>query len=129
LRVILTRAGVAEMLARLGERTSALAESSRVLELMEEIPPDPASGTRSSLKGQVYMRVAATHAALGASARLGESLQREHWRSARDMYARSLEIWEDMQKRGILTAEDSTKPQDVAREIARCDATLQKLDS
>jgi non-specific serine/threonine protein kinase/serine/threonine-protein kinase len=128
LRAIYARAGVGEMLARLGERTAALAESSRVIELMEKIPPDPASGTRSSQRGQVYMRVAATHAALGASARLGESLQREHWRSARDMYARSLEIWEGMQKRGILTAEDSTRPQDVAREIARCDVALRQLE-
>ncbi len=43
------------------------------------------------------------------------------------MYARSLAIWQDMQKRGILTGEDPTKPQEVAREIAQCDASLRQL--
>jgi len=52
---------------------------------------------------------------------------RQHWRTARNLYARSLEVWQDMQKRGILTAEDRTKPQEVAREIARCDAALRRL--
>ena len=70
------------------------------------------------------MRVAATHAALGASSKPGAAGKREHLGRARDLYARSLSIWQDMQARGILTAEDRTKPQEVAREIARCDAAL-----
>jgi len=31
-----------------------------------------------------------------------------------------------MQERGILTAEDSAKPKEVAREIAKCDAFLRR---
>ena len=88
---------------------------------------DATSGTHSSLKGLVYMRVAAAHAALGASAKLGRAEQREHWRTARDLYAKSLAVWQDMQKRGILTAEDRTKPQEIASELERCDASLRKL--
>ena len=105
-RVMLARGGVGEMQARLGERSAALAESSRVIALLDGIEADPTSGTHSSLRGMVYMRVAAIHAALGASPKLGAAEKREHWRTARDLYARSLEVWQDMQKRGILTAED-----------------------
>ena len=43
------------------------------------------------------------------------------------MYVRSLQIWQDMQRRGILTGEDAAKPEEVAREIARCDASLRSL--
>ena len=75
------------------------------------------------------MRLAATDAALGASAKLTPAEQREHWRSARDLYAQSLEIWRDMQKRGTLTAEVAGMPQETEREIARCDAALRQLES
>ena len=125
-RAIMVRGGIGEMQAHLGERSAALAESSRAIAMLDGIAADPTSGTHSSLRGQVYMRVAAAYAALGASAKLGAAEQREHWRTARDLYARSLDVWQDMQKRGILTAEDGTKPQEVAREIARCDAACRR---
>ena len=73
------------------------------------------------------MRVAAIHAVLGASPTLGAAEKKEHWRTARQLYARSLEVWQDMKTSGILTAEDRTKPADVAREIARCDDALRRL--
>jgi non-specific serine/threonine protein kinase/serine/threonine-protein kinase len=117
---ILVRGGIGEMLAHLGERAAAVAESSRTIALLDRMAVDPMSGARSSLRGQVYMRVAATYAALGASAKLGAAEKQEHRRTACEMYAQSLNIWQDMQKRGILTAEDAAKPQEVARELARC---------
>ena len=72
-RVIMTRAGIGEMQAKLGERAAALAESSRAIALLDEMAEDPTSGPQSSLRGQVYMRVAAAYAALGASANAGRS--------------------------------------------------------
>ena len=124
MRGILLEAGVGEVEARLGERGEALRKASKALELLDGIVVDPSSGTRSSIKGQVYMRVAAIHAALGADVKLGAAERREHWRKARELYSQSLHVWQDMEKRGILTAEDRTKPQEVAAEIARCDAAL-----
>ncbi|HKX99052.1 MAG TPA: protein kinase [Steroidobacteraceae bacterium] len=127
--IILNRAGIGEMEARLGDRAAALAEISRALNHLEKISVDPSSGARSSLRGQVYMRVGDIHAALGASKDVDPAERRQHWRNARGLYVRSLDVWQDMQKRGILTAEDRTKPQDVTAAIARCDASLRDLDS
>jgi tetratricopeptide (TPR) repeat protein len=127
-RAIMAHGGVGEMQARLGERDAAVAELSRAIALLDGIAPDPASGTRSSLRGQVYMRIAAAHAALGASGKLDATERREHWQIAYDLYARSLAVWQDMQQRGILTAEDAAKPQEAARELARCDASLRQLN-
>jgi tetratricopeptide (TPR) repeat protein len=126
-RAILVHGGIGETQARLGERAAAVTESSRAIALLDRTAPHPPSGALSSLRGQVYMRVAAAYAALGASTKLGSAEKMEHWRTARDLYARSLEVWQDMQQNGVLTAEDATKPQDVARDIARCDAALRRL--
>ena len=127
--IVMTRAGIGEMQARLGDRAAALAETSRAMERMEKIPAEPMSGTRSSLRGQVYMRFGDIHAALGASENLGAAERRLHWQNARDFYVQSLDVWQDMQERGILTAEDRTKPQDVTAAISRCDESLRSLKS
>jgi hypothetical protein len=74
------------------------------------------------------MRIAAIHAALGASATLARAARREQLQAARARYAQSLAIWQDMKQRGILTAEDRTRPQDAAAAIARCDESLRALD-
>jgi tetratricopeptide (TPR) repeat protein len=125
--VILTRAGMGEMQARLGERDAALAEASRAMKRLEAIPPDPANAALSTRRAQVYMRVAAIHAALAESRGPDTATHREHWRSARDLYAQSIAIWDDMQRRGILTADDASKPQVAARELKRCEASLRQL--
>ena len=117
--VIMTRGGIGEMQARLGERAAALAELSWALKALDGIAPDTASGTRSSLRGQVYMRLAAAHAALGASEKFSAAERQEHARMAHELYTRSLDTWLDMRKRGILTAEDATKPEEVARALDR----------
>jgi tetratricopeptide (TPR) repeat protein len=122
-----TRASMGEMHARLGEIPAALEESAWVMRALEAIPADPSSGTRSSLRGQVYMRVAAIHAVLGDARKLDAAERRAHWQAARNLNAQSLAVWQDMQARGILTAEDATKTQEVAAEIARCDAALREL--
>jgi len=125
---LLARAGVGEMQAHLGHRGAALAESSRVLKSLDVTPEDQAYTVLSGLRGQVYMRVAATHAALGAATGLGTAERVWHWSEARDLYSRSLGIWQDMQRRGVLTGDDAAFPPEVAREIARCDEALRRLD-
>lgn len=39
---------------------------------------------------------------------------------------KSLNIWQEMESKGTLTAADAGKPDEVAREIAKCDAGLKK---
>jgi serine/threonine protein kinase len=125
-RVIFARTGIAQMQAKRGERTDALAECSKASALLNELPEDPGLIWQGSVKGELYMRLARAYTALATSTDVPTTEQREHWGAARNMYARSLDIWQDMQKRGMLTGEDSAKPQEVAREIAKCDAPLQR---
>jgi tetratricopeptide (TPR) repeat protein/tRNA A-37 threonylcarbamoyl transferase component Bud32 len=118
---IMARGGIAWMQALLGESAAALAESSRAKELLGGIAADPTSGSLSSLRAQAYMRVAAAYAALGASGEFGAEERREHGRTARELYAESLAVWQDMQRHGTLTADDAAKPSEVTRELARLD--------
>ena len=126
-RALLTLASIGEMKARLGDRAGAIADSSRAIAMLNEIPADPQNSAVSGARGQVYMSLATTHAGLAESKRADLTQRREHWRAARDMYVRSQAIWQDLQNRGILTADSAEKPQEVARGIARCDEALRQL--
>ena len=123
-RVIFARAGIGNVQAKLGKRPAALAECSEALALLNGIPENPASRLQSGARGQIHIHLARTYAALAGTKNVPTTEQREHWRSARDMYARSLEIWQDMQKHSILTGEYTAKPEEVTRAIAKCDAAL-----
>ena len=73
------------------------------------------------------MRVAQAYEALAGSGKLPAAEARRQWDAARAMYVRSLEIWQDMQRRGILTGEDASIPDEVTRRIARCEESLRDL--
>lgn len=120
---VLLRAYIGEMQAKLGKREAALAECAQATALLDDMPEDPTSSWQSSVRGQVYMHLAEAYSALATS---DKDEQREHWRSARNMYARSLETWQEMKRRGILTGEDAAKPDEVSREIARLDDFLRR---
>jgi eukaryotic-like serine/threonine-protein kinase len=114
----------AELHAKVGERKEALAVCNTVSSLLKELPEDPANTGYSDFRAQAYSHLGAAHVALADSTKSRAGEQQEDWRVARDFYQRSLAIWQEMQKRGILTAEIATKPEETARELAKCDAAL-----
>ena len=48
----------------------------------------------------------------------------DRWREARDSYQKGLDIYQDMKSKGTLGAADANKPDELAKEIAKCDAAL-----
>lgn len=54
----------------------------------------------------------------------GASEEGEYWRAAKDAYQKSLDIYKDMKSKGTLSGPDANKPDDLAKEIAKCDAAL-----
>jgi non-specific serine/threonine protein kinase/serine/threonine-protein kinase len=126
-RAIISRASLGGLQAKLGERRAALDSVSIALANLNGVADDPTNGSQRGLRAQVYEALAAVHVALAGSATATAHEQREQWRAARAMYVSSLEIWEDMQSRGLKTALDEGSPAQVKAEIARCDANLRKL--
>lgn len=58
---------------------------------------------------------------------LAEAGSKPQWSAAKDAYQRSLNIYQDMKSKGTLTAADAGKPDELAKEIARCDKALEKF--
>ena len=46
----------------------------------------------------------------------------EDWRQARSWYQKSLDVWQDLRSHGTPRSADASKPEELAKEIARCDA-------
>jgi non-specific serine/threonine protein kinase/serine/threonine-protein kinase len=51
---------------------------------------------------------------------------KRQWEDAKEAYQKSLDVYQDLKNKGTLSAADSAKPEDLAKEIAKCDAALSK---
>lgn len=67
------------------------------------------------------------YAMVGADAKTRADAQAKSWREARDWYQKSLDVWQGMRVQGILNPADSNKPDEISREIARCNSALEKF--
>ena len=107
-RTAIVRAGVAEVQAKLGRSDIALRQAARAVVQLDEAPADPAVAWQRALSAQALMLVGHTYAAL------------KDRRAACNAYGRSFEMWQDMEKRGILTADVFQYRDEVARQRATC---------
>ncbi len=55
-----------------------------------------------------------------------ESAPKEPWQKARETYGKSLAVYLALKEKGKLSGADATKPDDLAREIALCEARSHK---
>jgi len=46
------------------------------------------------------------------------------WNAAREAYQKALDIYQDLKSKGTLSAADAGKPDELAKEIAKCDAAI-----
>jgi non-specific serine/threonine protein kinase/serine/threonine-protein kinase len=76
---------------------------------------------------QLYREVGDGHAKLVARMETSTARQEEQWRAAKDAYQKSLDIYQDMKSKGTLKGTDADKPDEIAKEIAKCDEALKKL--
>ena len=79
-----------------------------------------------SLKAEAYLHLGEAYTALAAAKEIPPAETTNNWRNARDMFQRSLDIWHDMGRRGILGVQDERQLDEVTGQIAECDVFLQK---
>jgi len=60
------------------------------------------------------------------SAQAGSTDAKTEWQRARDYLAKSSAIWEELRQKKILMPADATKPDQVAQDLATCDAALSR---
>jgi non-specific serine/threonine protein kinase/serine/threonine-protein kinase len=116
-----TKLGMALALA--GEMAAANEQCAKTFGLMNETPEitDAYILPNWSL---AFSRLGETHAFIASNAKFSKAEKQQQWQKAREMFTRSLQIWENMQRRGVLDASAEEEPRKVVREIERCDLAL-----
>lgn len=108
--------------AHLGDTSAAIQEYNKGLDFIQDRPVDPANMYLRGLQAQAYGWLGRTQTELARSAPSAQAKQ--HLKTAREMFQRSLEIWQDLRARGTLAADDVPKMEATVREIDKCDAAL-----
>jgi hypothetical protein len=109
-----------------GQATAALATLNQALAVFRELARTaPTSDYLSHSFGNVYGQIGDTHAALAADSRVSRPQQRAHWTEACSWYQKSMQIRLDLQRRGELLHDDIGAMAEVAKKMAKCDATAE----
>ncbi|MBI1762910.1 MAG: protein kinase [Acidobacteria bacterium] len=118
--------GVGTVLAAMGDLNGALAAARRAVTFAA------AAATQSPANLRIKGRLALRHFECGQLyARLAQAKssgeQKANWQAAREQYQRSFSLWNELKGQGKLARKDAGKPDEVARELAKCEAALAKL--
>jgi non-specific serine/threonine protein kinase/serine/threonine-protein kinase len=117
--LIEAHAKIAKTLAGTDETQAALAESQETLALMEKTTLEPTNAAIRGFFADTFADLGEAHSMLAALGGAGSSDQR---RIACNLYRRSLEIFQDLRQRAILSAADLAKPETIARKMSECDS-------
>jgi serine/threonine protein kinase/tetratricopeptide (TPR) repeat protein len=118
---------IGQILERKGDPASARESYRKGLAIQEGLSKvDPSNEAAREGVALALGRVADVEAALGSSAKTPVASRPGHWREARSLYQRSLDIWFDHRRRGVLQGANAGEPDRVAQQLARCDEALKK---
>lgn len=79
------------------------------------------------MRARAYGYVGQAYSELAAFPATPTTEADEHWKAARAMYQRSLDVWQDLRHRGLLANDNAAKPNELASEIARCDTAIERI--
>jgi len=106
----------------------ALEQYGKAVLLLEQLSASDANNAQVRIRLADTLRCAARLRVRMASANGGESsLRLQQVSQARSLYARSRDLWQDLERAGKLAGADRRAPSDVTRELANCDNTLARL--
>ncbi|MCZ6817699.1 MAG: tetratricopeptide repeat protein, partial [Planctomycetota bacterium] len=85
---------------------------------------DPADDAARREFGVSFYKMAELEAALAMDESRSDAQRRQHWTAARSWFQKCHAVFVDMRDRGILRQSDAAVPDEIAAEIATCDAML-----
>jgi non-specific serine/threonine protein kinase/serine/threonine-protein kinase len=91
------------------------------------VAASPANATARNTLGLLYLQLGASYAKWASTIEEAKAIQIEHWHNARESFGKSLAIFQEMKAKGILSAADASKPDEIAAEIAKCESALNSL--
>ena len=89
---------------------------------------DPQNGRVRLRLARILTEMAAFFRKLGDQRDLAVDSRDTNLKTAIDFYRRSLEVWQDLRNKEMLSSFDVTKPEELAKEIANCEAALSSLE-
>jgi tetratricopeptide (TPR) repeat protein len=119
-----------QMYIRLGSLLSRAGQTSRandylqraVLSAEEHCIRDPQNARTRRDLADAYQSMAINRLNTSTKSN-GQNMLRE----ARSWFEKSFGIWQDMKNKGTLSGADAGKPDELAKELARCDAALERV--
>lgn len=117
---------LAQTHAKLGYLEKARAEASKAADLLQAIPNDANNLEQRNLRALANIEVADAYVLLARDARSPQRSLKEYWRTARDLYQRSLDILKDLRDRGFLGPDQVALIDTVSQKIAEADLFLTK---
>jgi non-specific serine/threonine protein kinase/serine/threonine-protein kinase len=78
--------------------------------------------------GNLYSELGEAHAVAAVGSGLSIAQRLGHWREARAWYEKSLGVWLDLKRRGVLNGEETGEPDRIPKEILKCDAAIGRLE-
>jgi len=117
-----------EMLAKNGDLTGARENYLRTLALREELARQEPTNTAAQIDLAFgYLKLGELFATRAADVAATPGQQVELWRESQSWYQRSQNCFLDLRRRGQLSGKYSSMPDDLSREIAKCEAAVTKL--
>jgi tetratricopeptide (TPR) repeat protein len=114
---------MSQVQAQAGDLSSAVETGLQGIKIDEALlAASPVNALARSTLAQLYDKLGGYDTQLAA--KMDDGKQTEEWRAAKAAFEKSLGIYQDMKSRGTLSAADAAKPDELASEIARCNAAL-----
>ena len=82
------------------------------------VASSPTNVSATNTLAQLYRQLGDSDVALAAKG------SNQQWGAAKEAYQRALDIYQDLKNKGTLNAADTNKPDELVKEIAKCDAVL-----
>ncbi len=118
---------IARSVGAAGKSPAAIAAFRKALPLSEESSAqDPANARRRTRLAIAYADFAKLYLTAARAAQRDRAESAEDWRQAREHFARSLDLWNELRGRNVVTPVNVPKVQEVERALSECDAALSR---
>jgi non-specific serine/threonine protein kinase/serine/threonine-protein kinase len=115
-------------LSGFGDATAAIDNVRQAIKICEAlVAANPKNASASNTLALSYTQLGKFYTSLASKAGIAAGKQTEQWHEAKASFQKALSIYQDMKNQNTLNATDASKPDEIAKEIAKCDAALPKL--
>lgn len=120
--------GIGDSQMAFGEAIMALASYREAITMREQLSAkDPENAEARTELASSYAKIGQAYIAVASNPKTRPANRAEEWREARSWLQRSLKLWTIMRDNGTLPGSDTSRPDSIATQIARCDSELEKF--